>query len=320
MKKKICIITGDPNSINSEIISKSLKKLDSKTRSEIILIGNFSLLQKQLKKFKTKFKILAINEINKNIKKDYIKVFNIPLKFNNCFNVSETNASKYVTECLNFAHNLCEKKKINGFINCPIDKKLIIKKNVFGVTEFLGKKNSSKKFSEVMLLYNKKLSVVPITTHIKLNEVSRKINKHLILKKIKTLIFFYKKIFRINPKVAILGLNPHNSELLKNSEEVKKIIPAITILKKKYNVSGPMVADNFFKTDYRKYNVVVGMYHDQVLIPFKHMFKYNAINITLGLNYLRVSPDHGTAKDLILKNKANPESLLECIKFMKKIK
>ena len=80
-----------------------------------------------------------------------------------------------------------------------------------------------------------------------------------------------------------------------------------------------MVADNFFKTDYRKYNVVVGMYHDQVLIPFKHLFKYNAINITLGLNYLRVSPDHGTAKDLILKNKANPESLLECIKFMKKM-
>ena len=142
MKKKICIITGDPNSINSEIIFKSLKKLDPKTRSEKILVGNFSLLQNQFKKFNTKFKIFAINDINEKIEKDYIKVFDIPLKFNDCFNVSKTSASKYVTECLNFAHNLCEKKKINGFINCPIDKNLIIRKNVFGVTEFLGRKNS----------------------------------------------------------------------------------------------------------------------------------------------------------------------------------
>ena len=81
-----------------------------------------------------------------------------------------------------------------------------------------------------------------------------------------------------------------------------------------------MVADNFFKNDYKKYDVVVGMYHDQVLIPFKNFFNFDAINMTLGLNYIRISPDHGTAKDIILKNKANPKSLLESIKFLNKLK
>ena len=72
--------------------------------------------------------------------------------------------------------------------------------------------------------------------------------------------------------------------------------------------------------DYKKYNVIVGMYHDQVLSPFKALFKFNAINITLGLKYLRLSPDHGTAKNLINKKKANSESLDKCINFLKKIK
>ena len=196
---------------------------------------------------------------------------------------------------------------------------MIKQKGFFGVTEFLGKKNKSKKFSEIMFLYNRKLSVVPITTHIKIKNISKNISKKILLKKIKTLFFFYKKLFNNYPKVAVLGLNPHNSELSKDSEEVKEILPAIKILKKNYKINGPMVADNFFKSEYRKYNVVVGMYHDQVLIPFKHLFKYDAINITLGLSYFRVSPDHGTAKDIIFKKKANPSSLLECIKFLDRL-
>lgn len=232
MKNKICIVLGDPNSINSEIILKSLKKLNKKTKQSIILIGSFLLIKKQLEKLKFKIKLHKINNISEKINRDFIKIINIPLKFNNCFNVSKRIASRYVINCLNLAHDLCEKKKINGFINCPIEKNLIIQKGVFGVTEYLGKKNKSKIFSEVMFLYNKKLSVVPITTHIKIKDISKYISKQLILKKIKTLFFFYKKLFNIYPKVAILGLNPHNSELSKDSEEVKKIIPAIKILKK----------------------------------------------------------------------------------------
>ena len=100
----------------------------------------------------------------------------------------------------------------------------------------------------------------------------------------------------------MLGLNPHNAELKKSSEEKKIIIPSLTKLKKKgINVTGPLVADTVFIENFKKFDVIVGMYHDQVLAPFKSIYKFDAINITIGLKYLRVSPDHGVAIDLIKK-------------------
>ena len=83
-------------------------------------------------------------------------------------------------------------------------------------------------------------------------------------------------------------------------------------------VYGPYVSDTIFLKEYKSFDVIVGMYHDQVLAPFKSLFKFDAINLTLGLNYLRVSPDHGVALELIGKNKANYSSLLECVKFVDK--
>ena len=118
-----------------------------------------------------------------------------------------------------------------------------------------------------------------------------------------------------------MGLNPHNYELRNKSEEKTIIIPALKKLKKlKIKVSGPLSGDTAF-TNFKKkkFNILVGMYHDQVLSPFKTIFKFNAINITLGLPYIRISPDHGTGQDIIKKNKANPESLIESIKFFNKI-
>ena len=320
MNKIICLVAGDPNSINSEIIFKSWKKLDRRIKKRVILIANYELIVKQKKKLRYNTNLSKINDLKKISNDTNLKILNIPLKFSDCFKISKVNTSKYVKRSLNLAHELCKQKKIKGFINCPIDKNLIKTKSIHGVTEFLGKKNLSKKFSEVMFLYNKNLSVTPITTHIKIKDISKFLNKDLIIKKIKTLVFYYKKLFNKKPKIAVLGLNPHNSELEKNSEEMKIIIPAINKLKGYAKISGPLVPDNFFKYDYKKYDVVVGMYHDQVLIPFKNFFKFNAINITLGLKYIRISPDHGTAKDIVCKNKADPKSLLECFKFLSKLK
>ena len=128
---------------------------------------------------------------------------------------------------------------------------------------------------------------------------------------------WFKKLIKRNPKIGILGLNPHNAELIKGSEEKNIIIPAIKMMKKKgLNIYGPLISDTLFINDYKKYDVIVGMYHDQVITPFKTLFKFNAINITLGLKYLRVSPDHGTATNLIKKNKGNPASLMKCFKFL----
>ena len=104
------------------------------------------------------------------------------------------------------------------------------------------------------------------------------------------------------------------------SEENKIILPAIKSLKKKkISVYGPLSPDTAF-VDFKKkgFKVLVGMYHDQVLSPFKALFKFNAINITIGIPFIRISPDHGIGSDIVGKNIANPTSLIESIKFFKK--
>ena len=138
-----------------------------------------------------------------------------------------------------------------------------------------------------------------------------------MIRKLQTLNKDFKKLFKFKPRIGVLGLNPHNSEFKKASEEISIIRPCILKLKRKgFKIEGPLVADTIFINKYKNYDVIVGMYHDQVLTPFKTIFKFNAINITLGLNYLRVSPDHGPAFELIGKNKANYMSLFQCIKFV----
>ena len=219
---------------------------------------------------------------------------------------------------LNLAHNLSLKKNVKGLINCSIDKKLL-KKRKIGVTEFLASKCKIKDNSEVMLIRNKNLSVSPITTHIDIKEIQKKLKSSIIVKKIKIINNWHYKKFGKKPKIAILGLNPHNAEFRQNSEEKRIIYPAILKLKKlKIKVDGPLVSDTLFISKYKNYDVIIGMYHDQVLAPFKTLFKFDAINVTLGLKYLRVSPDHGTATNLIGKNLANEDSLHSCIKFIEK--
>ena len=317
MNKKILIVSGDPNSINSEIIYKTWNKLNFKVKKKIYLIANFKLIRKQFKKIKSKVRVIKVKSINENASTSFLKIIDIPLKFKNPFKVSLKNSTKYIIECFNLAHKLAQNSEVKGLINCPIDKRLLNKSKKIGVTEFLASKCKINNGSEVMLIHNKKLSVVPLTTHINVKNVSKKININLIIKKMKTLQRDFKKLFNKKPKIGILGLNPHNAELSNNSEEIKIINPAISKLKKKgFYVKGPLSADTLFINNYKKYDVVVGMYHDQVLAPFKSLFHFDAINITLGLNYLRVSPDHGPAKDIINKNKASHLSLLRCVKFI----
>ena len=319
MKKKILIVGGDPNSINSEIIFKSWKKINKSTRKKIYLISNYNLISDQLKKLKLSIKLKKVISINERTKNYNLKIIDIPLKYKNPFNVSKKNSSNLVLSSLKLAHKFCLKdKNILGIINCPIDKTLLKRSNI-GVTEYLAKMCGIKNNSEVMLLKNKKISVVPITTHIDLNQVTKNINTKIIFKKIITLHNWFKSELKIKPKICILGLNPHNAELKKNSVEKRIIIPTIKRLKQKgIAVFGPHPADTIFMNEYKKFDVIVGMYHDQVLPAFKALCKFDAINITLGLKYLRVSPDHGVAKKIIKKNKANFLSLINCIRFIDK--
>ena len=316
--KKILIVTGDPNSINSEIIYKTWKKINTKIKKRIYIISNYRLLKSQFKKLNYSIKMCDVKNIINQSDTTSLKIINIDLNFKDPFNVPVKFASKFVTKSLDRAHNLAQGKNVAGIINCAINKNLLGKKGI-GVTEYLSKKCNLKTNSGVMLIKNSQLAVSPLTTHLNLSQVSKQIKKDLITKKVITINDWYKSKLRKKPKIAILGLNPHNAEFRKNSEEIKIIIPAIKILKKKgINLTGPLVADTIFINDYQKYDVIVGMYHDQVLAPFKGLYKYDAINITLGLRYLRLSPDHGTAFNLIKKNKASPLSLIRCLEFIKK--
>ena len=317
---KIIIFSGDPVSINSEIIFKSWKKIKKSLRKRIYFLTNFNLIDAQFKKLKYKLNIKKVENINESPNESSLKILNIDLKFQNPFKISSKESSKFVIKSLDVGHRLALQKNVKGFINFPINKKLLKKDNI-GVTEFLAKKCKIKNNSEVMLISNNNLKVSPITTHIDIKKVSRKINSKLIINKVKKIDSWFKFNFNKKPKIGILGLNPHNAELRKNSEEKTKIVPAIKKLKKlKIKIDGPLSADTVFMKNYKNYDVIVGMYHDQILGPFKSIFKFKAINITLGLKYIRISPDHGTAIDLIGKNKANIESFLECINVLDKLK
>ena len=308
MSKKICIVYGETISINAEIIFKSISKINNSLKKKIFIIGNFKKIKKQLKDLNYKLHLNKINDLSEFSKKIDI------------LNIKDNRKKNYILQCIDIAHNLAIKKMINGFINCPVDKK-IFRGKFNGMTEYVSRKNNTKK-NEIMMIYNPSLSVVPLTTHIKLNKVTSYISQKKIIMKISNLNIYFKNLFKFKPKIAVLGLNPHNSEYDKNSEEVKYIIPALKKLKKmNVSVEGPFSADSFFqKNNLKKYDVVVGMYHDQVLTPFKTIFDYDAINITLGLKYIRVSPDHGIGTNIIGKKIANSQSMFKAINFLNKAK
>ena len=224
-------------------------------------------------------------------------------------------SNKYIFASFNTAIKLTKTKKIHGFINCPVSKETLFKKKHQGITEFLSKKYGVGG-NEVMLIYNKELAVCPVTTHIALNQVSKTITKSQIINKIKIIDQFYKRNLKKAPKIGILGINPHNFSPLGKLEKTQIIKNAVKSLKNKVKVIGPISPDSsFMSINKSKFNVVVGMYHDQVLTPFKALYNFDAINITLGLPYLRVSPDHGIASNIIGKRIASPKSLIESIKF-----
>ena len=204
----------------------------------------------------------------------------------------------------------------NKFINGPIIKKNFLKKKYPGITEYLSENFYTN--NTAMLIYNKTLSVCPITTHLPLKKVASKINQKIILEKVKLINSFYKKKFSIIPRIAVLGLNPHCESILEKNEDELIIKPAVKKLSKYNNrISGPYSADTIFlKKNREKFDVIVGMYHDQVLTPMKTLFEYDAINITIGLPFTRISPDHGPNENMLGKNLSSPLSLIKAIKFL----
>ncbi len=319
MRKKIIIILGEPNSISSEIFLKSLDYI-KKTKLNFIIIGNYSLLKKQAKylnlKLNKSFNFANINNLNNN----QFNFINIEYNQIKAFDFKSPKTDIFIKKCFEYAIMIIKKNIAAGIINLPINKSKFTKNKYKGITEYIADKTNNKN-KENMLLYNENFSVLPLTTHIPLKNVHRGISFKKIEKACKNINYFYSKILkRKKIKIGILGLNPHNGENgYIGTEEKKIIIPAIKKLKKKYSITGPLSPDtSFLQRNKLKIDVLIGHYHDQILTAFKTKFDLDAINITIGLPFVRISPDHGVGTDIIGKGIANPKSFKNAIKFFSK--
>ena len=315
--KPIIIIAGDQKSIFFEIFFKSLNL--QRYKSPLILICSEKILKKEIKRynFKKKFRKINLKYLSSD-KLDNKKINLIDVNFQktNKKNNQHIISQKYIKNCFNIAFNLIKKGISNKLINGPINKKKFFNKKYLGVTEYIANEFNKKKFA--MLIYNKNLSVCPLSTHLPLKKVPKAITQIKIKEKVILLNNFFMKYFKFKPKIGVTGLNPHCESILKFNEDEKIIKPTIKILKKKgYNIYGPFPADTIFLKDNRSnFDVILGMYHDQVLTPIKTLFEYDAINITLGLSFLRISPDHGPNEKMVGKNLSNPTSLIKALKFL----
>ena len=319
MKKNIIIILGEPNSISSEIFLKSINNL-KKSKLNFIIIGNLPLLKKQAKFLGYKINLNFLDCKFSKLKTNKFSFININYSQKKPFDLKVSKSSNYISECFECGINLLKNKMANGLINFPIDKSKFTKNKYNGITEYIADKTNNNG-KQNMLLFNEEFSVLPLTTHIPLKKVPNNISFKKINHACKNINYFYKKILKKKKfKIGILGLNPHNGEKgYIGYEEKKIIIPAINKLRKKYPVYGPISPDtSFLQRKKLKIDVLIGHYHDQVLTTFKNIFDLNAINITIGLPFIRISPDHGTGTDIIGKNIANPESFIKAINFFSK--
>jgi len=319
--KPIIIVAGEPNSIFLEIFLKVLKK--KKFKSPIILIASLKLLKLQMSHLGSykKIRLLEIKKLKQyKLDNKFINLVNVEYNTKKAFEKISSKSNKYIENSFKTGLQIMRSGITKKFINGPISKKFFLRKKFLGITEYLAHYLNIKKFA--MLIYNDELSVCPVTTHLPLKYVSKKISKKKIREKIILINNFFIKNMKFKPKLAITGLNPHCESIDKFDEDLKIIKPLVDNLKKqKYRIDGPFPADTIFlKKNRKKINVVVGMYHDQVLTPIKTIYEHNAINITLGLPFVRVSPDHGPNERMIGKNLSNPVSLINSINFLESLK
>jgi len=300
LKKKF-VFLGDLDSINLELIHNSHNYLKKKVK--YILLGNIKDASKYLSKINSK---IEINEIYNPLNFENYKKNNL-----NFFNIENIYKEKYqiLLNQLSIANHLSNSTQID-LVTLPINKSVFKKKIEFtGMTEYLAKINRR---DTIMLMHGEKFSVIPLTTHINLKDVRKYLNKKYLNLKL-TLINkqIQRRIYELNFKsIKFLCYNPHCSEQNTIGNEDRKITE---IIKKFKNIYGPLSADSAFNKIQNNL-LFISMYHDQVLIPFKILNK-KGINLTLGLNYRRLSPAHGTAGDIKYKNIANLSSYIACMNF-----
>ena len=323
LEKIVLISAGDPASIAPEITVKAIQCLLDDVRLKPIVISNPDLIKNA--------KILVNSDIDLNLVKDLKKFSDfknnclnlIPLKIPHEVILGKPNYqnSSFVINSIQSCVKILNSSIASAIVTNPISKNVMHKAGFSfdGHTDYLESLSVVKK-KAIMMLVTEQLKTVPLTIHVPLRKVPLLISKDLILNTIKTIINEFNLYFGISkPRILITGLNPHageNGDI--GLEENEVIIPAIKEAKKDFNCSliGPVSADSAFAPTFRKlYDVAICMYHDQALIPIKTIGFHNGVNVTLGIDFIRTSPDHGTGFDIAGKNIANPESLIASIKL-----
>jgi 4-hydroxythreonine-4-phosphate dehydrogenase len=324
--KKIIYSPGEPSGIGPDlIIQLCTSKFWVDIKLPIVCLADPKLLIDRASKLGKKIKLLQINDLDKiqKNKKNHIQVLCVT-KCNNLKpgKLYKSNAS-YVLKNLDFAIENALNDKNTALVTGPISKENIISinKKFQGHTEYIQKKTTSD--DVLMLLGSNKLKVALATTHLPLKNVAKAITKKLITSKAKILNDELKDKFKIkNPKITLLGLNPHAGEGGKiGSEEKDILIPAVKELRrKKINISYPKSADTAFtKKLLNETDAYLGMYHDQVLPVIKALSFGSTTNVTLGVPIIRTSVDHGVALDIAGAAESDTSSLIEAIKIAKKI-
>jgi 4-hydroxythreonine-4-phosphate dehydrogenase len=315
-KPFIGITLGDYNGIGPEVILKSLGSQRILKWCTPVIYGSLQVIQFYQKQLELQEWSVKVIDSIENATEGQTSLIA-------CWDDSHTvvepgkvtpEAGKAAFACLDRAAQDLDKGLLAALVTAPINKHNIQSEEFKfpGHTEYLTERFEAK--SSLMMLVSDELRVGVATGHLPLLEVSKALSKDLIREKITTFLQSLREDFLIDkPKLAVLGLNPHAGEAgLLGQEELEIIQPVIDEFRNKGNlVLGPYPADGFFgKAQFKEFDGVLGMYHDQGLIPFKYIAFETGVNFTAGLPIIRTSPDHGTAYDIAGKNEADPSSFL----------
>ncbi len=307
--RKFFISPGDPAGIGPEITLKALAK-NKNIQENFILAGDKNLFQHLIS-----LNNLDLNLIEENSQDNGVSFKHFPLENKVSLGKPDISNANYIIDILSYGALGCLKNEFKGLITGPVNKELINKSGFefSGHTEFLADISNVKKV--VMLLMNTKLKIALLTTHIPLSEVPSKISKKNLEETVSIIHEELKKTWKIeNPSICLLGLNPHAGEGGFIGYEEEEILKPF-VSSSPENVYGPISADTaFVKKNISKYDVFLAMYHDQGLPVIKSMGFGNTLNITLGLPFIRISVDHGTAYEIAGKNKADFSSMDEALK------
>ncbi|MEJ5227850.1 4-hydroxythreonine-4-phosphate dehydrogenase PdxA [Thermodesulfovibrio sp.] len=308
-KKRIAITMGDPAGIGPEIIVKAFAQEDIYKICAPLVIGDKAIIKK------------VINSTGIDFDPDNIEILNLnaiknPSKLKKGMPSEESGKAAY--SYIKKAVELYNLGVIEAIVTCPISKWAIKMAGLpwNGHTDMLAELTETENYA--MAFYSEALKIVLTTIHVPLKDVPYLIKKEKVINS----IFFANKACAMlqieNPHIAVCGLNPHaGEEGMLGREEIEEIAPAIKEAKALgINVSGPYPADSIFWRAYNgEFDIVVAMYHDQALAPFKLVAFEKGVNFTMGLPFIRTSPDHGTAYDIAWQGKASPTSLIEAIKL-----